>query len=126
MLDMEEIETRPPSHFEKRARVFVLKIDYVADPLMDCIQNLIGGSSNTNSRRNKELIFKLPARWGSNEKNVYHIGFVPASLTIKDATIKKNLYPARPLISSAAAAVLLGYPASSPIATCLLLPGVIL
>ena len=120
MLDMEEIETRPPSHFEKRARVFVLKIDYVADPLMDCIQNLIGGSSNTNSRRNKESILKLPvfpaissgrtkrlgmirkafddfseeARWGSNEKNVYHIGFVPASLTIKDATIKTIYYPA--------------------------------
>ena len=147
MLDMEEIETRPPSHFEKRARVFVLKIDYVADPPMDCIQNLIGSSSsNTNSRRNKESIFKLPvfpaissgrtkrlgmirkafddfseeARWGSNEKNVYHIGFVPASLTIKDATIKTIYYPAAahhqqqqtPRIS----------PAVPPKATCLLLP----
>ena len=145
MLDMEEIETRPPSHFEKRARVFVLKIDYVADPLMDCIQNLIGGSSNTNSRRNKESILKLPvfpaissgrtkrlgmirkafddfseeARWGSNEKNVYHIGFVPASLTIKDATIKTIYYPAAHYQQQQSPRI---SPAVPPKATCLLLP----
>jgi hypothetical protein len=112
MFDMAEIESRPLSNCEKRARVFILKIDYIPDPLMERIQNLIG---------NLEPVYRLPvfpaissgkerlgiisrafhgfseeARWCSNEQySYYQIGLVPASSTpLEDGTIKTILYPA--------------------------------
>ena len=112
MFDMTEIESRPLSHCEKRSRVFVLKIDYIPDPLMERIQNLIG---------NLEPVMKLPvfpaiasgkerlgiisrtfhefseeARWCSNEQySYYRIGLVPASTSpLEDGTIKTILHPA--------------------------------
>ena len=108
---LEEIENRPPSHFDKRARVFILKIDYIPDPLMECIQNLIGvsiepvfklpvfpavssGRKRLGVMRRAFLEFTEEARWGSNEKNSYHIGLAPASLPMEDGTVKTILYPA--------------------------------
>ncbi|XP_057365234.1 uncharacterized protein LOC130685947 [Daphnia carinata] len=111
MFDMAEIESRPPSSCEKRARVFVLKVDYISDPLMERIQNLIG---------NLEPVYKLPvfpaissgkerlgiisrafhgfseeARWCSNEQySYYQIGLVPLSSPLEDGTIKTIVYPA--------------------------------
>ncbi|XP_032793333.2 uncharacterized protein LOC116930081 [Daphnia magna] len=111
MFDMPEIESRPSSSGEKRARVFVLKVDYISDPLMERIQNLIG---------NLEPVHKLPvfpvissgkerlgiisrafhgfseeARWCSNEQySYYQIGLVPVSSPLEDGTIKTIVYPA--------------------------------
>ncbi|KAK4030073.1 hypothetical protein OUZ56_023031 [Daphnia magna] len=110
IFDMAEIESRTPSNIEKRARVFILKIDYVPDPLMERLQNLVG---------NLEPVIKLPifpavssgkerqgmiskafygfseeARWCSNENNSYQIGLVPVASPLADAAIKTILYPA--------------------------------
>lgn len=110
IFDMTEIESRMPSNIEKRARVFILKIDYVSDPLMERVRNLIG---------NREPVIKLPifpaiksgkerqgmiskafhgfseeARWCSNENNSYQIGLVEVNSPLADAAIKTILYPA--------------------------------
>jgi hypothetical protein len=111
IFDLEDIETRPPSNFDKRARIFILKIDYIPDPLMECIQDLTGvsiepvfklpvfpavssGRKRLSVMRRAFVEFTEEARWGSNEKNSYHIGLAPASLPMEDGTIKTILYPA--------------------------------
>ncbi|EFX71619.1 hypothetical protein DAPPUDRAFT_327022 [Daphnia pulex] len=110
MFDIAEIESRPPSSSEKRARVFVLKVDYTPDPLMERIQNFIGNlepviklpvfSAITSGKERQGVIgkafhgFSEEARWCSNENNSYQIGLVSASSPLADATIKTFLYPA--------------------------------
>ena len=110
MYDIAEIESRPPSSSEKRARVFVLKVDYTPDPLMERIQNFIGNlepviqiptfSAITSGKERQGVIgkafhgFSEEARWCSNENNSYQIGLVSSSSPLTDATIKTFLFPA--------------------------------
>jgi hypothetical protein len=110
MYDMAEIESRPLLTTEKRARVFVLKVDYTPDPLMGRVQNLIGKPDPVikipvfpvmlSGKERLEMIskafqeFSEEAHWCSNEKNNYQIGLVPVSSPMDDATIKTILYPA--------------------------------
>ncbi|EFX63114.1 hypothetical protein DAPPUDRAFT_119523 [Daphnia pulex] len=111
MYDIAEIESRPHSTIERRARVFVLKVEYNPDPLMKRVQNLIGDPNPIIKipvfpvvlSGNKERLavvsqafheFSEEAHWCSNDKNNYQIGLVPVSSALDDATIKTILYPA--------------------------------
>jgi hypothetical protein len=114
MYDMAEIESRPLLTTEKRARVFILKVDYAPDPLMGRVQNLIGHAGNPDPVAIKIPVFPVmlsgkerlgviskafqefseEAHWCTNEKNNYQIGLVPVSSPVDDATIKTILYPA--------------------------------
>ncbi|XP_046463118.1 uncharacterized protein LOC124209245 [Daphnia pulex] len=111
MYDIAEIESRPHSTIERRARVFVLKVEYNPDPLMKRVQNLIGDPNPIIKipvfpvmlSGNKERLavvsqafheFSEEAHWCSNDKNNYQIGLVPVSSALDEATIKTILYPA--------------------------------
>ena len=110
MYDFAEIESRPLSTIERRARVFVLKVEYNPDPLMKRVQNLIGDPNPIikipvfpvmlSGKERLGVIskafheFSEEAHWCSNEKNNYQIGLVPVSSALDDAAIKTILYPA--------------------------------
>jgi hypothetical protein len=111
MYDIAEIESRPHSTIERRARVFVLKVEYNPDPLMKRVQNLIGDPNPiikipvfpvmlSGDKERLAIVsqafheFSEEAHWCSNDKNNYQIGLVPVSSALDDATIKTILYPA--------------------------------
>ncbi|XP_046656258.1 uncharacterized protein LOC124349576 [Daphnia pulicaria] len=111
MYDIAEIESRPHSTIERRARVFVLKVEYNPDPLMKRVQNLIGDPNPiikipvfpvmlSGDKERLAVVsqafheFSEEAHWCSNDKNNYQIGLVPVSSALDDATIKTILYPA--------------------------------
>ena len=116
MLDLTDIEGRPLSSCEKRARVFIIQLDYEEDSLIEEIQKTIGvstpdskwpifpilsaGEERLEAVSNAFNAFTEEARWCENPINSYHIGLVPMSSPRADGTIKTIFYPARELSRS--------------------------
>ena len=102
MFDLADIETRQPTSTEKRAKVFVLKMDYKQDPLMDSIQKMVGheeprfplpefsiASCDKKRFEHVALLFNTfdrlhnMLRHGQSQM-IYNIGLVPTSSTYRD------------------------------------------
>ena len=104
-----DIEARPLSDCRKRVKMFIVKVDYKHDPLVENIRKLIGTSkkyfkwpvftitSCGTSRRGaftaalKEFV--EDAEWCSNPNNTYQIGLVPSSSFLSNGTIKTIIFP---------------------------------
>ncbi len=116
VFDLAEIEARKPLAFEKYAKIFILKVNYIQDPLIDRICKL---------SRHPEPPFKLPvfpfityeekrlefiaktlytfsaiesiaSRLDSNQKDTtYQIGLTPVSSSPNDGTITTMNYSRR-------------------------------
>ncbi len=111
--DLSEIEARPSSAIEKRAQVFILRVDYKQDPLLEKFHNYVYNSSMMDFKRpvlpilsagKKRLeaiaaelaTFAEDARLYANANNTYEIGLVPLSSPLADGAIKIVSCPALP------------------------------
>ena len=106
---LSDIEARPLSSWRKRVKVFIVKVSYKQDPLVEDIQKMIG-ISKTNfkwpvftitccgTRRQEAFTTALKefvedAEWCSNPNNTYEIGLVPSSSSLSNGAIKTILFP---------------------------------
>ena len=117
VFDLVDIESRKPSVLEKRAKIFILKVEYVQDPLIERICKLCQHSESvckwpifpfvTYEEKRLEFIAKtlytfaaiesIASRLGSDKNDTtYQIGLVPISSSLKDGTITTIDYPEVP------------------------------
>lgn len=110
IFELAEIEARPLSSHERRANVFILRVDYERDQLIEYIQKMTGDPSPAFERpvfpvvfsgverlrmiEDALRLFTEDARWSTNENNSYQIGLVPASSRWDDGVIQNILFPA--------------------------------
>ncbi len=110
IFELAEIEARPLSSHERRANVFILRMDYERDQLIEYIQKMTGDPSPAFERpvfpvvfsgverlgiiEDALRVFSEDARWSTNENNSYQIGLVPASSRWDDGVIQNILFPA--------------------------------
>ncbi|XP_032794837.2 uncharacterized protein LOC116931378 isoform X1 [Daphnia magna] len=98
MMGLKEIENRKSQN--KRARVFILKMDYTRDTLMERMKKFIGKQENserpvfrivTSGRRQVEHFFETLKTFTilgtMNRSTDYFIGLVPSSSLLKEGTI---------------------------------------
>ena len=116
MFDMKEIESRTMSNTAVCAKVFILKVDYKQDLLVESVQKTIGYSQfnfkfpafaigSTGEERLESISNMLQAfvyearlgRWCLVHENSYQIGLVPMSSPLNDGDIRYVKYRAKEL-----------------------------
>ena len=111
IFDLANIEARPLLSSEMRANVFILRLYYKRDQLIEFVQKITGGKSINFKRPVFPLVFSdverfravegalrkfvEDARWCTNPNNSYQIGLVPASSQLDDGEVNTILFSAK-------------------------------